>query len=124
VNTNNNVNNDNNEIITVGAPKAQDDIQKLFTLFYKTINPNINFGNKTDRAAAEFMIKHYGLEKTLSAAQYAISVQGDKYAPTINTPYQLKEKMATLAKHKSAKKGKKIWKLNTSPLPPAIPSTL
>ena len=95
-------NNDNNETITVGAAKPLDQTNEIFKIFYQ-INPNINFGNKTERAAAEWLIKRYGLEKTISAAEYAISVQNDKFAPTIMTPYQLKDKMAALAKHKGSK---------------------
>ncbi len=91
------------------AAKPQDDIQKIFDLFYKNINPNINFGNKTERKAADWLISKYGYDKVLAAAEYAISVQNNKYAPTITTPYQLKEKMAALIKFKTAKKGK-IWK--------------
>ena len=104
----NNVNNDNNETISVGA-KPLNDTQEIFKIFYK-INPNINFGNKTERAAADWLIKRYGLEKTISAAEYAISVQSDKFAPTIMTPYQLKDKMAALAKHKGSKEQPKQTK--------------
>lgn len=104
-NTYNNVNNDNNETITVGA-KPQNDIQEIFKIFYQ-INPNINFANKTERSAAEWLVKRYGLEKIISAAEYAISVQGNKFAPTIMTPYQLKDKMAALAKHKGSKEQSK-----------------
>ena len=100
--TYNKVNNDNNETISVGAAKPQDQVNEVFKIFYK-INPNINYGNKTERTAADWLIKRYGLEKTISAAEYAISVQGDKFAPTIMTPYQLKDKMAALAKHKGSK---------------------
>lgn len=87
----------------ISEPSPRTDTQELFKLFYETINPNINFANKTDRKAADWLIEKYGLEKTISAAKYAISIQGDKYSPTITTPYQLKEKMAALAKHKSQK---------------------
>lgn len=97
--------------------KPRKDIQALFKLFYETINPNINFANKTDRTAAKWLIGKYGLEKTMVAAEYAISVQSDKYAPTITTPYQLKEKMASLAKYKLGKKDRKIWKQPTSSSP-------
>ena len=88
----------NKEVI---AAKPQDDTNKLFDFFYKTINPNLNYANKTERAASKWLVEHYGLEKTLAAAEYAVSVQNDKYAPTITTPLQLKDKMAALAKHKA-----------------------
>ena len=101
--------------ITVGAAKPQ--VQELLAYFYKNINPNINFGNKTERQAADWLISKYGYDKVLAATQYAASVQTDKYAPTITTPYQLKEKMAALVKFKNGKKGK-IWKSSTSALRP------
>jgi hypothetical protein len=78
------------------------DVQPLFKIFYETINPTINFGNKTSRKAAEFLIRKFGLEKTLEVAKYAISVQSEKYAPTITTPYQLKEKLSALIKFKTS----------------------
>jgi biotin operon repressor len=96
-------NKDNNETTNDVTAKPLDEVNTVFNLFYKTINPNINFANKTERSAAEWLINRYGLEKTISAAEYAISVQNDKYAPTITTPLQLKDKMAALAKHKGSK---------------------
>lgn len=96
----------NNDKETLAA-KPLDEVNAVFNLFYKTINPNINFANKTERAAAEWLIKRYGLEKVIGAAEYAISVQSDKYAPTITTPLALKDKMAALAKHKGGKEQKK-----------------
>ena len=84
--------------ISEALPRSES--QELFNLFYETINPNINFANKTERASADWLIEKYGLDKVLKAAKYAISIQGDKYSPTITTPYQLKEKMSALAKFK------------------------
>jgi len=71
------------------------EIQEIFNLFYK-INPTINFGNKTQRKAAEDMIKSFGPEKTINTAKFAISVQGNRYAPTITTPLELKNNMGKL----------------------------
>lgn len=80
---------------TILSP-AGDGINKVFEIFYKTINPTINFGNKTQRKAIEELWNKFGLEKVIKMAQYAISVQGEKYAPTITTPCQLKEKYPAL----------------------------
>jgi DNA-binding transcriptional regulator YhcF (GntR family) len=79
-----------------GELKPQDEVNAVFEIFYQTINPNINYGNRTTRTAAEWLVKKYGFEKTLDIARFACSVQGQPYAPTITTPYQLKEKMAQL----------------------------
>ena len=75
-------------------------VNEILDMFYKTINPNISFGNTTTRKACEFLIKKYGLQPTKGAIEYAISVQGKPYAPTITTPYQLKEKMSALVIYK------------------------
>lgn len=105
------ITNDNNKISLPAEPAG---VQDVFKAFYQTINPNINFGNKTQRQAAAWLISKYGLEKTLAAAKYAIEVQNKQYAPTITNPYQLKEKMAALAKFKTSQEelGRKIWKRN------------
>lgn len=83
------------------APNAQADrqlgeIAQIFKIFYESVNPTINFGNKTQRGAVEAMITRIGFEKTKRMAEYAVSIQGEKYAPTITTPYVLKEKMGEL----------------------------
>ena len=75
---------------------SQNEIGQLFDVFYSTVNPTINFGNKTTRAAADALIRKFGLEKSIEIAKYAVKVQGKPYAPTITTPYQLKEKMGAL----------------------------
>lgn len=69
---------------------------KIIDVFYKTVNPTINYGNMTNRKAADDLIKKYGLQETIRLTEYAVSVQGKKFAPTITTPYQLKEKMGSL----------------------------
>lgn len=83
------------------------DEQKLFNLFYKTINPTISFNNKTEWKAAEELIKKFGLEKTLRTAEYAISVHGQQYAPSIASPYQLKIKLADLMAYYKKENAKK-----------------
>ena len=91
--------------------KLNSEIQEILDLFYSTINPNINFGNKTTRKACEFLIQKYGIEKTIKASEYAISIQGQSYAPVITTPHELKEKMTKLILYKqkeSNSKGKDI----------------
>ena len=92
-------------------------INEIFEIFYKQVNPVINFGNKTSRDAAGFLINKFGLEETKKIAKFSCSVQGKEYVPIINTPYQLKEKLASLKtytdrlKAKQKKKGMKIlWK--------------
>ena len=94
VNTNNNVNNVNN--VNNNTSAEPNTTNQLFKIFYETINPNINYAHKGNRNDAKWLIDKYGLEKTINAAKYAISVQGKQYAPTITTPSQLKNKMSEL----------------------------
>lgn len=82
------------------------EINRLFEVFYKSVNPAINFGNKTNRASAEFLIKKFGFERALKMAQEAVKVAGETYAPVITTPYQLKENLGKLAIYIKRQRGK------------------
>lgn len=75
---------------------AGDGVNTLMTVFRDGCNPGINYGNKTLRAAAKWLIDKYGLEKSMATAAYAVSIQGLPYAPTVTTPLQLKEKIGNL----------------------------
>lgn len=74
-------------------------IAEVFDIFRTSINPTVNFGNKTQRSAALELVKKFGLEKTLAAAKAAVAVHGRPYAPVITDPYQLKEKFARLVSY-------------------------
>jgi len=87
------------------------EIEKVFEIFYKTINPTISYGNKTNREAVSFLIKKFGLEKTIRLTKYSCSVQSEKYAPVITTPYQLKKKLAELRIYTDRQKDNKIQSL-------------
>ncbi len=63
---------------------------------FEIINPTINYGNKTQRKALENMIKKFTYEKLLNTIKYAMSIQSQKFAPIITTPYQLQENMGKL----------------------------
>ena len=81
------------------AANAADPINQVLEVFYKTINPTINFGNKTQRAAAQNLIDKLGLEKTIKAAKYAVTIQGEQYAPVISTPIALQNKIGDLVSY-------------------------
>ena len=74
----------------------KENINSLLNIFYDQINPSLNYANKTQRAALQWLIDKYGYEKTRQSIEYAISIQGKEYAPTITTPYQLKDKLSAL----------------------------
>ena len=70
-------------------------VKQVMDIFYK-INPTLNWGNKTIRKSCEFLIGKFGLEETIRISEAAAAAQGQPYAPTINNPYHLKEKLASL----------------------------
>jgi hypothetical protein len=76
--------------------KAVDPKNQIFEVFYKTINPTINFANSAYRKACETLIEKIGLEKSIKAAKYAVSIQNQKYAPVITNPLQLSNKYGEL----------------------------
>lgn len=83
-------------------------INEIITLFKKSINPTINYQNMTYRNSTEILIKQFGFEKTSELARFAISVQNQKYAPSISNPYDLKEKYPQLLKFHNNSKQLKI----------------
>lgn len=87
----------NTELIASAIASA--DIVSVFDIFKVLANPN--YGNKTQRKAIEELIASYGLERTLAAAKFAVSVQSEKYAPVITNPYQLKAKFGELVAFKA-----------------------
>lgn len=70
-------------------------IKSIMDIFYKT-NPTLNWANKTYRKSIEEMIKLWGVEKTTRMAEFAVSVQGQPFSPTITNPYHLKLKATEL----------------------------
>ena len=91
----NDKNDKNDKNITIADKSAGKQINELLKEF-EPINPTINYGNKTQRKALEDMLKKFGYEKLLNTIKFAVSKQGEKYAPTITTPIQLKNKLGEL----------------------------
>lgn len=94
-----------NEIIeelknnTLQPQASADNIKKIFEIFQMTVNPTINYGNKTQRKAAQDLLDTLGEDKALRLAEYACSIQNEDFAPVVTTPYQLKEKAAQVRIH-------------------------
>lgn len=91
------------ETVQVVRPDA--DLIAVFDVFRESVNPTINYGNKTQRAAAEALIKAYGVEKAVSAAKLAVANFGREYWPTITNPHELREKFANLVNAYKRKSG-------------------
>ena len=64
---------------------------------FREINPTINFGHKTHRNSITAMIERLGYEEVFKLTKLAVMVQGNRYAPTITTPTELRNKMGALA---------------------------
>lgn len=80
-------------------PPAPPGVEEVIAAFRDTVNPMIRFGNTAERKAAADMIARLGLPRTLRAAQYAVSIQGQRYSPTITKPTQLLNKYGDLQAH-------------------------
>ena len=82
-----------------------------FIYLFEGINPTISYGNKTSRSSVEVLFKKLGKNKAIEIAKYAVSIFGNKFAPVISTPYQLKEKISSLASYKMSNTGKGITRV-------------
>lgn len=78
------------------AEKKPNDVNKILEAFQMKINPTTNYGNKTQRAAIQYLLTLMGSEKLLRTIDYLASIQNEQFAPIITTPYQLKEKLSQL----------------------------
>ena len=92
--------------------EEKNQVNEVMGVFYK-YNEGLNYANKTERAAAKWLIEKYGLEKAVRVSEYAISLQELPFAPIITSPYDLKNKLAKLKiyQDREAKKPPQIKKL-------------
>ena len=76
---------------------AGNETNDVIALFQK-INPSYErlFGNKTERAAIDRLLKNMGREKLEGTIRFAIQVSGQPYSPTITTPYELEKNLGKL----------------------------
>jgi len=93
---------------------AGKEINDLIELF-KPINPTYQrlFGNTTQRASLERLVKQFGREKIENMIKYLPKIFGKPYAPRITTPYLLEQKLADLIAYtkQEQSKGPKVFKL-------------
>lgn len=92
---NSNKDNSNKDIESSKLAVCGDEINQLMDFFYQ-LNPGLNYGNKTQRNAITFLIDKFGLDNARRVVKYACQVQGERYAPVITTPLQLKNKLGDL----------------------------
>lgn len=77
-------------------------ISLLLDFFINQIgNSSIKYSNIWEREACVEMIRKYGYEQTLNAANYAKSIRGHEFAPSIITPVELRAKYLKLGEYKA-----------------------
>lgn len=72
-------------------------VKQIIKIFHE-YSPSVVYENKTQIKAVEDMLRIYGIEQLINMANTAISVQDEKYAPSITTPYELFNKVKKLEK--------------------------
>ena len=104
---NKDINKDNTKEAT--PPVVADNINPLIEKF-KPINPSYErlFGDKTQRAAIERMLKKFGQEKLEKIIDSLSVIFGQPYSPTITTPYLLERKMGDLIAYFKKRSQEKI----------------
>lgn len=88
------------------AEKVPNPINEILEQFQMKVNPTINYGNSTQRGAVEYLLKFMGKEKLSRMIDFVESIKNEEFAPTITTPYQLKEKLAALTSYYQKKHNK------------------
>jgi len=90
----------------IAEPTASAEIVAVIDAF-KEVNPAFNswYGNKSQRAAAKWLVATYGVEEAVRKISYLPKINKLKYAPITTTPCQLRDNLAKiesfLAQHKS-----------------------
>lgn len=95
-----------NPATTSVAEKKPNSINEILEMFQMKINPTINYGNKMQRDAVQKLLTLLGREKLIRTIEYVVAIQSEEFAPTITTPYQLKEKLAALTAYYQKKTNK------------------
>lgn len=103
---------DNNSLATASVAG---DIQKVIERFQTTVNPLIDYGNKTERKAAEDMIKAWGVEKVLNLIDYCNEIRTEEFAPNVTTPHELKRKYPKVLNFKEKNEPVKVPDIQTCP---------
>lgn len=93
-NTNNNINNNNAVTSIISLFEQVDSVISMFERL--DIKNKTYYGNKTQRQKAEFLLKHYGYDRVKQLIQVYLKCKGDKFLPSISSPYDMVEKWSKL----------------------------
>lgn len=77
-------------------PPPDPRINQMLAIFYR-INPLLEFSGP-QRRASEKLLKAYD-DKAIKLAEYAVSIQGNEYAPVIHSPLELVSKASKLIQY-------------------------
>ena len=82
-----------------------DDIAYVIKLFEKIdIKNKTYYGNKTQRAKVQFLIDHHGVDKIETLIDVYLKVKGDRFLPSISSPYEMVDKWSKLEDYFRRKK--------------------
>jgi len=74
-----------------------DEVARTIRLFEKLDPKNKTYyGNKTQRAKAEFLLEEYGFDKVERLIDVYLQLKGEKFLPSITSPYEMVEKWQKL----------------------------
>lgn len=91
------------------SEQSSQEIPKIIKLF-EEVNPSYEkfYGNRTQRAAADRLLKKYGFEKVAGIIKYLPIINTDRYAKGKSiTPLQLEDNLALIINHYNQRKSKK-----------------
>ena len=83
------------------------EINNILTL-YTAINPIINYGHYANRKAVESLIKKFGYDNAYVMTKKVLEIQGRKYAPVVDTPSKLINKIGAIKIYFERNKQKEI----------------
>jgi len=116
----------NNNMQSKALQVSDDEIQRIahkkqidyLIGLFKEVNPTYErlFGNKTQRAAMERLVKKFGKEKVERMIKGLKGIFGKPYAPTITTPYLLEKKLADYISYLKKRSEEKINLIDVSKL--------
>lgn len=114
--TNKNDKNDKEEDIAGQSParsvKTFNPLGAEIIKAFESVDPKNKtyYGNKTQRAACDFLLTEYGLDEVLKRVSVLSKTNAIPYFPSINSPNDLKEKWVKLQEAVDRKRAEKITK--------------
>jgi len=92
-----------NEFLQLESPKKE--VNSLMSIFWEK-NKSINYANKTERKACEWLIEQVGIDKAMLICKIMINVEqgSEGYPPLVTRPIDIKNKWGQIQAYISRKK--------------------